>query len=79
MAIKHAENLNFGPVLGFLNLLRRLDDIQNNGDAVLVDLSHSTYVSVGCKCAHTAKSLVAGLGRLEMGQNSVGIGIVLLD
>jgi hypothetical protein len=79
VAVENAKNLNFGPVLSSCNFLGRLNDIQNNGDPVLVALSHSAHVGVCCECTHTTKGLVACLGVLEKGQIGVDLGLIFLD
>jgi hypothetical protein len=79
VTVEYAKNLNFRPVLSSCNFLGRLNDIQNNGDPVLVALSHSAHVGVCCECTHATKGLVACLGVLEKGQIGVDLGLIFLD
>lgn len=79
VAVENAKNLNFGPVLSSCNFVGGLNDIQNDGDPVLVALSHSAHVGVCCECTHATKGLVACLGELEKGQSGVDLGLIFLD
>ena len=42
----------------------RFDDVEDDGDAVLIVVTHEALVCVGCVCAHDAVALVAALGGL---------------
>lgn len=61
MAIVDCEYLNLRPLLiCYLRLFgSRLDDIENDGDSVLVGLPHETNMCVGCERPNNSEPLVA--------------------
>ena len=73
MAVVHAEDLQFGP------LIRRnprclglwLNHVQNDGNSVLVGLAHRAYVGVGGEGLHRAECFGADLARLEEGKRAL--------
>ena len=67
MAIVDTEEGAGGPRL-VLPVLR-LDDVEDDGDAVFVVVANEALVSVGCVRAHDAISFVAALGGLVVRDN----------
>ena len=61
MAIVNCKNLNLGPLVvsDFGLFGSGLDDIENDGDPVLVGLPYETNMGVGCERPNNSEPLVA--------------------
>jgi hypothetical protein len=65
MTIKDSENLNFRPIICSISFLLRLDNIENNGNAIFIHFANCANIGISSERSNTTKSLSTSFTHLK--------------